>query len=54
MIDPLAEIVSLLQPQATFSKRVCANGRWRHSLNASAPMGAGAYIVLKPASRSIA
>lgn len=29
MIDPLAEIVSLLQPQATFSKRVCANGRWR-------------------------
>jgi len=29
MIDPLAEIVSLLQPQAAFSKRVCANGRWR-------------------------
>lgn len=29
MNDPLAEIVSLLQPQAAFSKRVCANGRWR-------------------------
>ena len=29
MIDPLAEIVSLLQPQAAFSKRVCASGRWR-------------------------
>lgn len=29
MIDPLAEIVSLLKPQAAFSKRVCANGRWR-------------------------
>ena len=29
MIDPLAEMVSLLQPQAAFSKRACANGRWR-------------------------
>lgn len=29
MIDPLAEIMSLLQPQAGFTKRVCANGRWR-------------------------
>ena len=29
MIDPLAEIVSLLQPQAAFSKRARANGRWR-------------------------
>ncbi|HCW97395.1 MAG: AraC family transcriptional regulator [Pantoea sp.] len=29
MIDPLAEIVSLLRPQAAFSKRVCASGRWR-------------------------
>ena len=33
MIDPLAEIVSLLQPQAAFSKRVCANGRWRVQRN---------------------
>lgn len=33
MIDPLAEIVSLLQPQAAFSKRVCANGRWRVERN---------------------
>jgi len=31
MIDPLAEIVSLLQPQAAFSKRARANGRWRVS-----------------------
>ncbi len=29
MIDPLAEMVSLLQPQAAFSKRARANGRWR-------------------------
>lgn len=29
MIDPLAEIMSLLQPQAAYIKRVCANGRWR-------------------------
>ena len=29
MIDPLAEIVSLLQPQAAFSKRARANGSWR-------------------------
>jgi len=28
MIDPLAEMVSLLQPQAAFSKRARANGRW--------------------------
>lgn len=29
MIDPLAEMVSLLQPQAAFSKRARANGCWR-------------------------
>lgn len=29
MIDPLAEMVSLLQPQAAFSKRARANGHWR-------------------------
>ncbi|MDI9222867.1 AraC family transcriptional regulator [Pantoea sp. EA-12] len=29
MIDPLAEKVSLLQPQAAYSKRARANGRWR-------------------------
>ncbi|WP_336777567.1 AraC family transcriptional regulator [Pantoea sp. USHLN256] len=29
MIDPLAEMVSLLQPQAAFSKRARANGSWR-------------------------
>ncbi|MDF7658867.1 AraC family transcriptional regulator [Erwiniaceae bacterium L1_54_6] len=29
MIDPLAEMVSLLQPQAAFSKRVCGSGHWR-------------------------
>lgn len=29
MIDPLAEMVLLLQPQAAFSKRARANGRWR-------------------------
>lgn len=29
MIDPLAEIVSLLQPQAAYTKRACANGGWR-------------------------
>lgn len=28
MIDPLAEMVSLLQPQAALSKRARANGRW--------------------------
>ena len=29
MIDPLAEVVSLLQPGAPFSKLVSARGRWR-------------------------
>lgn len=29
MIDPLAEIVTLLQPQATFSKVVSGAGQWR-------------------------
>jgi len=29
MIDPLAEVVALLQPQATFSKVVGAAGSWR-------------------------
>jgi len=29
MIDPLAEVVSLLQPQARFSKVVGAAGAWR-------------------------
>ncbi|SJZ58261.1 transcriptional regulator, AraC family [Enhydrobacter aerosaccus] len=29
MIDPLAEIVTLLQPRAPFSKRVSAAGAWR-------------------------
>jgi AraC-like DNA-binding protein len=29
MIDPLAEVVSLLQPQARFSKVVGSAGRWR-------------------------
>lgn len=29
MIDPLSEMVSLLQPQAAFSKRARGNGRWR-------------------------
>lgn len=29
MIDPLSEMVSLLQPQAAFSKRARANGQWR-------------------------
>ncbi|WP_343550389.1 AraC family transcriptional regulator [Pantoea sp.] len=31
MIDPLSEMVSLLQPQAAFSKRARGNGRWRVS-----------------------
>jgi hypothetical protein len=29
MIDPLAEVVTLLQPQARFSKVVSAAGSWR-------------------------
>jgi AraC-like DNA-binding protein len=29
MIDPLAEVVALLQPNASFSKRVSGAGRWR-------------------------
>ncbi|MEB5971494.1 AraC family transcriptional regulator [Pantoea dispersa] len=29
MIDPLAEMVSLLQPEAAYSKRARANGLWR-------------------------
>ncbi|KAA6117023.1 cupin domain-containing protein [Pantoea sp. B_10] len=29
MIDPLAEMVSLLQPGAAYSKRARANGLWR-------------------------
>jgi AraC-like DNA-binding protein len=29
MVDPLAEVVTLLQPQPAFSKVVCAAGPWR-------------------------
>jgi AraC-like DNA-binding protein len=29
MVDPLAEVVTLLQPGAPFSKLVCARGPWR-------------------------